>query len=748
MKTDIKMKNSVKTENFPFKSLKSLKFPLAFAIAICLLFSALLSTNNRNFAAAAEANAGNTNDTLKIVSVGFASDNNGEFKIKTDDFNSDANFLKTENLIVKTDGSETAYSGITVKDGEKRCFSFKANGITAANSKDILPKVEIIFKKGFAVSKSGRTLSGDVTFKPKPESFEGVWANTADFIPTINEVNITFNGDNSVFSMGSTNEITITTVPSEKSYGFSATLRSSDENVAKIKSPTEFEATEYGYATITAEVFGVVAEKNISVMPNAERDKLGVDGEENGNITVYRSDSLTLPETLKVFVSDGSEKHYVGITAENIEGDTSLSVLGNKSVKIKFYGLELPLNVKIVKPESEIIHTESLVASEEKIVMRVGDKAALKVRTLPENADDKITYEVNGECFTFDGETVTGVSAGKGSITFTSGKPSSEATLTVGISVYPEIVEEEIAVEYGENVLTLTTDKDLGEDGEYSYETTELIRKSLSYGSAALKSAEILGGKVVLKFEGLSDGDYLEIAENSLIYGNFGDDGELKVVKIKGGIQIAVADGKLTKAIPYEDVEIESETVKCLLLHEASLGVRVIPQNANVGTLSFKTSDESVATVNSKGYAAAVTRGKCVVTVTLTGYRDETITKEINVEVYDEIVDITCEDELVAIIKSTSVSLADMTFTITYKSGICISTKITDATIVCDTSKKGEVNGIIRFKEDGKDYEFVVPVYVKRKGCSSGLTPNDFLSGIIVATAALIIAAKRKFGKI
>ena len=729
MKTDIKMKNSVKTENFPFKSLKSLKFPLAFAIAICLLFSAVLSANNRNFAAAAEANAGNTNDTLKIVSVGFASDNDGEFKIKTDDFNSDANFLKTENLIVKTDGNETAYSGITVKDGEKRCFSFKADGITAANSKDILPKVEIIFKKGFAVSKSGRTLSGDVTFKPKPESFEGVWANTADFIPTINEVNIT-------------------TVPSEKSYGFSATLRSSDENVAKIKSPTEFEATGYGYATITAEVFGVVAEKNISVMPNAERDKLGVDGEENGNITVYRSDSLTLPETLKVFVSDGSEKHYVGITAENIEGDTSLSVLGNKSVKIGFYGLELPLNVKIVKPESEIIHTESLVASEEKIVMRVGDKTALKVRTLPENADDKITCEVNGECFTFDGETVTGLSAGKGSITFTSGKPSSEATLTVGISVYPEIIEEEIAVEYGENVLTLTTDKDLGEDGEYSYETTELIRKSLSYGSAALKSAEILGGKVVLKFEGLSDGDYLEIAENSLIYGNFGDDGELKVVKIKGGIQIAVADGKLTKAIPYEDVEIESETVKCLLLHEASLGVTVIPQNASVGTLSFKTSDESVATVNSKGYAAAVTRGKCVVTVTLTGYRDETITKEINVEVYDEIVDITCEDELVAIIKSTSVSLADMTFTITYKSGICISTKITDATIVCDTSKKGEVNGIIRFKEDGKDYEFVVPVYVKRKGCSSGLTPNVFLSGIIVATAALIIAAKRKFGKI
>lgn len=167
-----------------------------------------------------------------------------------------------------------------------------------------------------------------------------------------------------------------------------------------------------------------------------------------------------------------------------------------------------------------------------------------------------------------------------------------------------------------------------------------------------------------------------------------------------------------------------------------------------MGTLSFETSDESIATVNSKGNAAAVSRGKCVVTVTLTGYRDETITKEINVEVYDEIVDITCEDELVVTIRSKNVSLDDMTFTITYKSGIRISTKITDATIVCDTSKKGEVNGIIRFKEDGKDYEFVIPVYVKRKGCSSGLTPNVFLSGIIVATAALIIAAKRKFSKI
>lgn len=748
MKTDIKMKNSVKTENFPFKSLKSLKFLLAFAIAICLLSSASLSTNNRNLAANAETNASDTNDTLKIVSVGFVSDNDGEFRIKTDDFNSDAEFFKTENLILKTDGIETAYSGITVKEDEKRCISFKADGITAETSENILPKVEIIFKKGFAVSESGKILCNDITFKPKPESFKGVWTNTADFFPTINEVNIDFKDYFKAFSIGSTNEITITTVPSEKSYDFSATLSSSDEGVAKIKSPTEFEATGYGYATITAEVFGVVAEKNISVMPNAERDKLGVDGEEDGNITVYRSDSLTLPETLKVFVSDGSEKHYVGITAENIEGDTSLSVLGNKSVKIGFYGLELPLNVKIVKPESEIIHTESLVASEEKIVIRVGDKAALKVRTLPENADDKIAYEVNGECFTFDGETVTAVSEGKGSITFTSGKQSSEATLTVGISVYPEVVEEEIAVEYGENALTLTTDSDLGEDGVYSDEILELIRKSFTYGSAALKSAEILDGKVVLKFDGLSDGDYLEIAENSLIYGNFGDDGELAVIKIKGGIRIAVADGKLAKAIPYKDIEIESETVKCLLLHEANLGVTVVPQNANVGTLSFKTSDESVATVNSKGYAAAVIRGKCVVTVTLTGYKDEVITKEINVEVYDEIVDITCEDELVAIIKSTNISLADMTFTITYKSGICISTKITDATLVCDTSKKGEVNGIIRFKEDGKDYEFVVPVYVKRKGCSSGLTPNVFLSGIIVAFAALIIAAKRKFGKI
>lgn len=748
MKTDIKMKNSVKTENFPFKSLKSLKFLLAFAIAICLLSSALLSTNNRNLAANAETNASDTNDTLKIVSVGFVSDNDGEFRIKTDDFNSDAEFFKTENLILKTDGIETAYSGITVKEDEKRCISFKADGITAETSENILPKVEIIFKKGFAVSESGKTLCNDITFKPKPESFKGVWTNTADFFPTINEINIAFNVDNSVFSMGSTNEITITTVPSEKSYDFSATLRSSDEGVAKIKSQTEFEATGYGYATITAEVFGIVAEKNVSVMPNAETDKLGVDGEENGNFTVYRSDSLTLPEALKVFVSDGSEKHYVGITAENIEGGTSLATLGTKSVKIKFYGLELTLNVEIVKPEDEIIPTENLVASESKIVMRVGDKTALKVKTVPENADDEITYKVKGECFTFDGETVTGVSAGKGSITFTSGKPSSEATLTVGISVYPEIVEEEITVEYGENVLTLTTDSDLGEDGVYSDEILELIRKSFTYGSAALKSAEILGGKVVLKFDGLNDGDYLEIAENSLIYGNFGDDGELAVVKIKGGIQIAVADGKLAKAIPYEDIEIESETVKCLLLHEANLGVTVVPQNANVGTLSFETSDESVATVNSKGYAVAVIRGKCVVTVTLTGYKDEVITKEINVEVYDEIVDITCEDELVAIIKSTNISLADMTFTITYKSGICISTKITDATLVCDTSKKGEVNGIIRFKEDGKDYEFVVPVYVKRKGCSSGLTPSVFLSGIIVAFAALIIATKRKFGKI
>ncbi len=544
--------------------------------------------------------------------------------------------------------------------------------------------------------------------------------------------------------MGSTNEITITTVPSEKSYDFSATLRSSDEGVAKIKSQTEFEATGYGYATITAEVFGIVAEKNISVMPNAETNKLGVDGEENGNITAYRSDSLTLLDTLKVFVFDGSEKHYIGITAENIEGDTSLATLGTKSIKIKFYGLELALNVEIVKPENEIIPTDSLVASESKIVMRAGDKMALTVKTEPENSDEEITYKVNGKYFTFDGETVTAVSEGKSSIIFTSG----EATCTVEISVYSEVVEEEIAVEYGENALTLTTDKDLGEDGKYSAETLELIRKSCTYGSAALKSAEISGGKVVLKFDGVSDGDYLEIAENSLIYGNFGDDGELAVVKIKGGIQIAVADGKLAKAIPYEDIEIESETVKCLLLHEAILGVTVIPENANVGTLSFETSDESVATVNSKGYAAAVIRGKCVVTVTLTGYRDEVITKEINVEVYDEIVDITCEDELVAIIKSTNISLADMTFTITYKSGICISTKITDATLVCDTSKKGEVNGIIRFKEDGKDYEFVVPVYVKRKGCSSGLTSSVFLSGIIVAAAALLLAVKRKSGKI
>lgn len=745
MKTDIKMKNSVKTENFPFKSLKSLKFLLAFAIAICLLSSASLSTNDRNLAANAETNASDTNDTLKIVSVGFVSDNDGEFRIKTDDFNSDAEFFKTENLILKTDGIETAYSGITVKEDEKRCISFKADGITAETSENILPKVEIIFKKGFAVSESGKTLCNDITFKPKPESFKGVWTNTADFFPTINEVNIDFKDYFKAFSIGSTNEITITTVPSEKSYDFSATLSSSDEGVAKIKSPTEFEVTGCGNAKITAEVFGIVAEKDISVvMPNAETDKLGVDGEENGNITAYRSDSLTLLDTLKVFVFDGSEKHYINVTAENIEGGTSLATLGTKSIKIKFYGLELALNVEIVKPENKIIHTKSLVASESKIVMRTGEEKTLKIEKSPENADEEITYEIKGEYFTFDGETVTAVSKGKGSITFTSG----EATCTVDISVYPEVVEEEIAVEYGENALTLTTDSDLGEDGVYSDEILELIRKSFTYGSAALKSAEILDGKVVLKFDGLSDGDYLEIAENSLIYGNFGDDGEFAVIKIKGGIQIAVADGKLAKAIPYKDIEIESETVKCLLLHEANLGVTVVPQNANVGTLSFKTSDESVATVNSKGYAAAVIRGKCVVTVTLTGYKDEVITKEINVEVYDEIVDITCEDELVAIIKSTNISLADMTFTITYKSGICISTKITDATLVCDTSKKGEVNGIIRFKEDGKDYEFVVPVYVKRKGCSSGLTPSVFLSGIIVATAALIIAAKRKFGKI
>lgn len=177
--------------------------------------------------------------------------------------------------------------------------------------------------------------------------------------------------------------------------------------------------------------------------------------------------------------------------------------------------------------------------------------------------------------------------------------------------------------------------------------------------------------------------------------------------------------GTETPETPYEDFTAETN-LEILLFGTTKLNPALIPENATVGKFYYSSDNPEIATVSDDGTITAVSRGKCVITITLKGYNDLEISKQTEVFVYDEIEDIKCNSEIVLRVNENGIKADDLEFTFTYKSGLIITKTIQNATLRCVTDDDGKVKGVLSFTEDGEDYSFDIPVSFKAADCFEG----------------------------
>ena len=143
-------------------------------------------------------------------------------------------------------------------------------------------------------------------------------------------------------------------------------------------------------------------------------------------------------------------------------------------------------------------------------------------------------------------------------------------------------------------------------------ETAKLDVSFLGDEGAAQDKLDEAGGKLELVWAS-SDEEVVTVT-----------DGELKAVAAgEAEVTVSANDGTLTDVckvvvtIPVEGIEVP-ETLELVLGEKdsAEIGAKLLPEGATGATLTYISSDETVATVDENGKVTAVGAGECIITTT------------------------------------------------------------------------------------------------------------------------------------
>lgn len=206
--------------------------------------------------------------------------------------------------------------------------------------------------------------------------------------------------------------------------------------------------------------------------------------------------------------------------------------------------------------------------------------------------------------------------------------------------------------------------------------------------------------------------------------------------------------------IEYTDLTVAKAEVDLVIGKTVSAGVSRLPSNATVGTITYKSSDETIATVNTLGVIRGIKAGKVTITATITGGNagNKTITMTANVS--DSISGIKFDQETLNVKKGGSIDLSALTAKFKMASGIEGGTvDLTNATISgFDANTLGEQTVVISVELDGKTYSGTIVVTVSAGGgcgCGSNLSGYSLIAvfAALVGATLLVILTRRKTAK-
>lgn len=298
------------------------------------------------------------------------------------------------------------------------------------------------------------------------------------------------------------------------------------------------------------------------------------------SVTVLPTDA----DDINITYSSGNP----GVAEINGVGRITALSPGAAEISVSCGGISKKFTLTVISGETPV---KDIDLGDYQPEMKVGEKQLLGVTILPQNATDtKIVYVSDnpGVAQINDLGRITALSQGKTEISVSCGEISRKFTLTVT------------------SKNTAVRDIDLGDcPSEIEVGTSQLLNVTVIPDDAAEQNISFKSGntKVATVNElGRVTGVSIGTAEITVSCGGINKKFSIKVAASKD------------EKIPVKDIEIADYEDELEVDKTMNLSVTVLPANATDTTVTFRSSDETVATVNSSGEVKGIGPGKVWIT--------------------------------------------------------------------------------------------------------------------------------------
>lgn len=197
--------------------------------------------------------------------------------------------------------------------------------------------------------------------------------------------------------------------------------------------------------------------------------------------------------------------------------------------------------------------------------------------------------------------------------------------------------------------------------------------------------------------------------------------------------------------IEYTDLTAPETELEVLVGKAVSSGVGRLPANATAGTITYESSAEEIATVNTLGIIRGVSAGKATITAKIDGGAAGEKTLTIEVTVKDGITGLVFTPDTLTVTAGQKLDLSSVSAKYKMASGTeGEAVDLTNATITgFNADKTGEQTVVISVTADGQVYSGTLKVKVNAAadgGCNSGSVSVALLG--ILALGAVVLKKK------
>ena len=390
---------------------------------------------------------------------------------------------------------------------------------------------------------------------------------------------------------GERRKVEVVILPQNASYG-SVKWVSSNNRIVSVTDGT-VSALAPGSAEITAIAGGIPGKSVVTV----EAKQIPVEAVHLSQESMELTEGDASQLTATVLPENASNKNIrwestnTGVATVN-NGKVTAVKAGSAAIKVitedgsKTAECLLTVNAKVYPVTSVSLDKTSLTLTE-------GDVAQLTATVLPENASNKnIRWEsTNTGVATVSNGKVTAVKAGSAAIKVITedGSKTAECSVTINAKVYPVT-----SVSLDKTSLTLT-------EGETAQLTATVLPENASNKNVCWTS---------------SNSDVATVSQSGQIRAVSAGSAVVKVTTADGGkvAECAIIVNHLY--VPVTGVSIEPSSAAVAVGKTIQLAAKVSPSNADEKGVSWKSSDESIATVSNDGVVSGIAVGNVTITAT------------------------------------------------------------------------------------------------------------------------------------